>query len=69
LEDQSLIFEKFARSGGGAAKLGTGLGLFIDRSIVEAHGGWLDVESQPDEGSTLTVSCRLASSSGANAEA
>jgi signal transduction histidine kinase len=55
LEDQSLIFEKFARSGGGAAKPCTGLGLFIARSIVEAHGGWLDVESQPDEGSTFTV--------------
>jgi signal transduction histidine kinase len=54
LDDQRLIFDKFARAGGGAAKPGTGLGLFIARSIVEAHGGWLDVESQPDAGSTFT---------------
>jgi signal transduction histidine kinase len=55
LEDHGRIFEKFARSAGGAAKPGTGLGLFIARSIVEAHGGWLDVESAPDEGSTFTL--------------
>jgi signal transduction histidine kinase len=54
LDDQRLIFDKFGRAGGGAAKPGTGLGLFIARSIVEAHGGWLDVESQPDAGSTFT---------------
>ena len=55
LEDHKLIFEKFGRSGGGAAKPGTGLGLFIARSIVEAHGGWLDVESAPDQGATFTL--------------
>jgi signal transduction histidine kinase len=55
LEDHKLIFEKFGRSGGGVAKPGTGLGLFIARSIVEAHGGWLDVESAPDQGATFTL--------------
>jgi signal transduction histidine kinase len=55
LEDHKLIFEKFGRSGGGVTKPGTGLGLFIARSIVEAHGGWLDVESAPDQGATFTL--------------
>jgi signal transduction histidine kinase len=55
-EDQNLIFEKFGRStAGGSAKPGTGLGLFIARSIVEAHGGSLDVESSSASGSTFTL--------------
>jgi two-component system, OmpR family, phosphate regulon sensor histidine kinase PhoR len=55
-EDQKLIFEKFGRAGGhGAAKPGTGLGLFIARSIAEAHGGSLAVESEPAQGSVFTL--------------
>jgi signal transduction histidine kinase len=56
LEDQKLIFEKFGRSdAGGGAKPGTGLGLFIARSIVEAHGGSLEVESAPQEDSVFIL--------------
>jgi signal transduction histidine kinase len=55
LEDQELIFEKFGRSGGGAAKPGTGLGLFIARSIAEAHGGRLEVDSVPARGSVFRL--------------
>ena len=54
-EDQRLIFEKFGRSSGSESKPGTGLGLFIARSIVEAHGGTLDVESMPARGSTFVL--------------
>jgi signal transduction histidine kinase len=55
-DDQKLIFEKFGRvTGGGATRPGTGLGLFIARSIAEAHGGALDVESAPEQGSTFTL--------------
>jgi signal transduction histidine kinase len=55
-DDQKLIFEKFGRvTGSGATRPGTGLGLFIARSIAEAHGGALDVDSAPAQGSTFTL--------------
>jgi len=54
-EDQRLIFEKFGRASGGSSKPGTGLGLYIARSIAEAHGGTVDVSSQPGHGATFTL--------------
>jgi signal transduction histidine kinase len=54
-EDQSLIFEKFGRARSGKTLPGTGLGLFIARSITEAHGGTLEVRSAPGEGATFTL--------------
>jgi signal transduction histidine kinase len=54
-DDQRLIFEKFGRVGGANAKPGTGLGLYIARSIAEAHGGTLEVSSTPGRGSTFTL--------------
>jgi signal transduction histidine kinase len=39
----------FSRSGG------TGLGLPLARQIVHAHGGTIEVESQPGAGATFTV--------------
>jgi signal transduction histidine kinase len=54
-EDHELIFEKFGRSNAGAAKPGTGLGLFIARSIAEAHGGTIQVESVPERGSVFRL--------------
>jgi signal transduction histidine kinase len=55
-DQQSRIFEKFGRVDvPGASKPGTGLGLFIARSIAEAHGGSLDVSSGAEPGSTFTL--------------
>jgi signal transduction histidine kinase len=53
--DQRLIFEKFGRVASGSSKPGTGLGLYIARSITEAHGGSLDVSSGPGRGATFTL--------------
>jgi signal transduction histidine kinase len=55
-DQQRLIFEKFGRADvPGGSKPGTGLGLFIARSIAEAHGGTIEVRSSPDAGSTFTL--------------
>lgn len=55
-EEQRVIFEKFGRATpSGPAKPGAGLGLFIARSIAEAHGGSLDVRSDLGEGATFVL--------------
>ncbi|HEX8824838.1 MAG TPA: HAMP domain-containing sensor histidine kinase [Archangium sp.] len=43
------------------ARQGTGLGLFISRGIVEAHGGWLEVRSEEGQGSTFSFTLPRAS--------
>jgi signal transduction histidine kinase len=60
LADQKLIFEKFGRASVEAGtKPGTGLGLFIARSIAEAHGGSLEVDSAPEQGSVFRLELPL----------
>jgi len=49
------LFEKYRRVRETKRTEGTGLGLFIAKTIVEAHGGDVRVESTPGAGSTFTV--------------
>jgi signal transduction histidine kinase len=55
-EEQGHLFEPFMRSGGHGLQVpGIGLGLHIVATIVERHQGAVAVESEPGEGTTVTV--------------
>lgn len=53
--DQARIFERFERLVSSRHYGGFGLGLWIARQIVEAHGGRIEVESEPGKGSRFTL--------------
>jgi len=52
-EELGNIFKQFYRGGKKSAE-GVGLGLAIVKNIVEQHGGWIQVASAVDTGSTFT---------------
>ncbi|MGH2694169.1 MAG: ATP-binding protein [Actinomycetota bacterium] len=60
-EDSERVFEKFsAIEKPSWVQKGTGLGLYITKGIVEAHGGTLGVESEPGKGATFVFTLRPA---------
>ena len=54
-EKQAKIFERFERAVSSRVYGGLGLGLYIARQIVDAHGGMLEVSSNPGNGSIFTM--------------
>ncbi len=54
-EELSGLFSEFKRLKGTANVEGTGLGLFIVKTIVEAHNGTVTVESEEGVGTTFTI--------------
>jgi signal transduction histidine kinase len=56
-DDQERLFERFFRTSSVVEQHfpGTGLGLYIARAIVEAHGGSITVRGEPGEGALFSV--------------
>jgi len=58
--DKERIWQPFVRgSHSRSAQRGSGLGLFIVREIVSAHGGSVALDSQPSVGTTVTITLPL----------
>lgn len=62
--ERMMIFDKFYRGQGQRYRVhGTGMGLAIAKAIVEAHGGTIEVTSQPQQGSVFTFCLPLSARS------
>lgn len=54
--EAGMLFQRFVQGAAGKGHTpGTGLGLYLSRKIVEAHGGQLDCASQEGKGSVFVV--------------
>lgn len=58
-EDREKIFLRFERASSIKNYDGLGLGLYISKEIIDAHGGTINVESETGKGSTFMVSLPL----------
>lgn len=59
LDDQARLFEFFHRGSNVGAIQGTGLGLAIVKKSVDLHQGTIQVESQPNQGTCITITLPL----------
>jgi len=66
-EELPSIFEKYRRAATSQPQEGVGLGLFIAKMLVEAHGGRIEVESTIGSGSCFSVRLPVISADSAEA--
>ncbi len=60
-QDLPHLFERFYRAQGAETREGLGLGLYITRLLVEAHGGRIWAESEVGKGSCFSFSLPIES--------
>ena len=58
-QQQEKLFQLFYRTPGASKFKGTGLGLYIVKTITELHGGSIAVESNEGEGTTFYIALPL----------
>jgi two-component system phosphate regulon sensor histidine kinase PhoR len=54
-EEIAVVFEKYRTAKRDRKREGSGLGLFIVKALVEAHGGRVEVDSTPGVGTCMSV--------------
>ena len=54
-DEMPLLFSEYGRLPGASSTEGSGLGLYIVKNLVKAHGGTVDVESELGKGTTFTL--------------
>ncbi|MHC5613045.1 MAG: sensor histidine kinase [Nostoc sp.] len=54
-EAQSILFQQFRRTISAEDQTGWGLGLFLSKSIIEAHQGTIEVESAEGKGTSFII--------------
>ena len=62
-DDLPQIFDPYFSASGKHQKTGTGLGLYISKGIVDAHGGQISCSSQPGAGTTFSITLPLTAES------
>jgi signal transduction histidine kinase len=53
--DLPRVFDEFWRAQSSSERSGSGIGLFIVKKVVEAHGGNASIESTPGAGTTVRI--------------